>query len=134
MAQSGVELLRAMYPAFASLAQGADVVAYVRAFYDPEVEYHPVDEAGFVRGHDELISWNSRWFEAWTRFDVHIDEIVETDGKFVTGITVLGRGRESDVDISQRIFHVCELRDGKILRMHEYVDRDEALSSAAHRP
>jgi len=37
------------------------------------------------------------------------------------------------MDISQRLFHVIEMRDGKVPRLWEFLDRDEALDAARRR-
>lgn len=129
MSQDNVELLRAMYAAFSTLAEGGDVVSYVHAFYHPDCEYQPVEEQGPVRGHDALVRWNGRWFEVWDEFRAEIDEVVDTGDAVVTGITVHGRGDSSGIEITQRLFHVSEVRDGRIVRMAEYVDRAQALEA-----
>jgi hypothetical protein len=43
---------------------------------------------------------------------------------------VHGRGRRSGMEISQRLFDVFELREGKVLRVTEYLDREGALQAA----
>jgi ketosteroid isomerase-like protein len=48
----------------------------------------------------------------------------------VTAITVHGRGRESGLSISQRLFQVLEVRGDRILRVREYLSRDQALEAA----
>ena len=130
MSRENLEVLRSMYAAFSTLAEGGDVASYVDAFYHPECEYHPIEEQDVVRGRDALVRWNRRWFEVWDEFQAQIDEVIETPDAVVTGITVQGRGDNSGIEISQRLFHVSELRDGRILRMQEYVDRAQALEAA----
>jgi ketosteroid isomerase-like protein len=39
------------------------------------------------------------------------------------------RGRRSGMEISQRLFDLFELRDGKILRMKQYLDPHQALEA-----
>ena len=34
------------------------------------------------------------------------------------------------MEISQRLFDVFEIRDGRVMRIREYLDRDEALEAA----
>jgi ketosteroid isomerase-like protein len=48
----------------------------------------------------------------------------------VTATRVYGRGRRSGMEISQLLFDVFELRDGKVLRVTEYLDRERALQAA----
>lgn len=131
MASTDAAFLEEMYAGFASLSEGRDVRRYVEAFYDPDCEYRPVEEAGTVRGHEELVRWNERWFESWASLDVEVVEIGRHGERSVAEVIVRARGAGSEMDVAQRIFHVFELRDGKILRMGEYLDRDEAVDAAA---
>jgi ketosteroid isomerase-like protein len=130
VSEENVAAARAMYAAFSDLARGADCSAYVAAHWDADGEYRPVEETATVRGHDALVQWTSRWMEAWQDFSDEIDEVIDVGGPVVAAVTVKGRGRESGMDISQRLFHVIEVRDGKILRLWEYLDREEALQAA----
>jgi ketosteroid isomerase-like protein len=41
-----------------------------------------------------------------------------------------GRGRESGVEVDTRFYVVYSLRDGKVSRVDEYIERDEALKAA----
>ena len=133
MPDSHEALVRSMYARFAALVFGADVADYVREFYDPECEYYPLEESEPVRGHDELIRWNSRWFEVWDTFDVELREAIPRGEKCVTDIRIEGRGSGSGLEVDQPFFHVFEFRDGKIFRMHEYETREAALAAANER-
>ena len=119
-----------MYAGFAALGRSGDVDTYVREFYDSACEYYPLEESGPVRGHDELILWNTRWFEAWDALDVQLDDVVSVGDKLMTEIRVEARGGASGLTVSRSFFHVFELRDGKISRMYEYETRPEALQAA----
>jgi ketosteroid isomerase-like protein len=131
MSPEDAALVRSLYAAFSGLAEGGDVASYVTAHYDPECEYQPVEEEATVRGHDALVRWNERWFEAWNEFHADVEEMVEAgDGVIVTGLVASGRGTGSGMPVEQRIFHVLELREGKVLRISEYLERDQALAAA----
>ena len=100
------------------------------AISTPACEYWPVEEVSPIRGHHALTGWIERWLEAWDdAWDV-VEEIIE-DGELVVAATrVYGRGRRSGMEISQRLFDVFELRDGKVLRVTEYLDREGAFQAA----
>ena len=121
--------VRSMYAAFGSLSRGGDVEAYVREFWDPACEYHPLEESDPIRGYDQLIRWNSRWFEVWDSIDVDLRDVVPVDGKLVTEFRLEGRAGASGLEVSQPFSHVIEMRDGRIFRMYEYESRDEALQA-----
>jgi ketosteroid isomerase-like protein len=131
MSQEDVDVLRSLYAAFRGLAEGGDVASYVIAHYDPGCEYQPVEEQETIRGRDALVRWNERWFEAWDEFHVDVDEFIEAgDGVVVTAFTAYGHGAESGMYVNQRLFHVCDLRNGKVFRVREYLERDAALEAA----
>ena len=89
-----------------------------------------MEEATTVRGHDELVCWIKRWLDAWDDAWDEVDEIIEAGDVVVAAVRVHGRGRRSGMEISQRLFDVFELRDGRILRIREYLDPDQALEAA----
>ncbi len=125
--------MRRLFEAFNGLAQDADFASHVAARFDPDCEYHPVEETGTIRGHDALIRWHERWFEAWDETMDEIDDVIEAGEMVVTAVRVHGRGRHSGMEISQRLFHVFEVRDDKILRVREYLDLHQALEAAGLR-
>jgi ketosteroid isomerase-like protein len=131
MSEADLGLVRSMYAGFSELAGGADVASYVSAHYTDEIEYLPVDEGAAVRGQQALIKWNERWFEPWEEFRAEVEELRELDGTILARVRVSGRGGESGMEVGQRIFHLIELRDGRIARMREFTDEAEAVKAAA---
>jgi ketosteroid isomerase-like protein len=130
MTQENVQAMQSLYDGFGPLADGADVPSYVDAHYNPDCEYHPVEEEEPVRGREAVVGWIQRWFEVWDEMSVDVDHIVEPRNDVVlTAVTVHGRGAASDVHVDQRFFHVCDMRAGKVVRMREYVERDQALEA-----
>ena len=123
-------IVRSMYAAFSRLAHNGEIASYVAEYFDPDCEYQPVEEAGTIRGHGSIIRWNQRWLEAWADNWDEVDQTIENGEMVVAAIRVHGRGRKSGVEISQRLFDVFELRDGKIVRVKEYLDRHQALEAA----
>jgi ketosteroid isomerase-like protein len=124
------DFVRSLYRAFSRLAQTGDIVAYVSDHFHPEAEYWPVEEASPIRGHNGLVRWIQRWLEAWDETWDVIEEILEDDEVVVAATRVHGRGRISGMEISQRLIDVFELRDGKVLRITEYLDPRDALAAA----
>jgi ketosteroid isomerase-like protein len=123
-------VVRSVYAAFNGLAQGGGISPYVETHFHSGCEYLPVEEAGTVRGHRALTSWVERWFEAWEDAWDEIIEVIAAGRLVVAAIRVHGRGRKSGMEISQRLFDVHELRDGRVLRIREYLTREQALEAA----
>ena len=64
--------------------------------------------------------------DAWDE----VDEIVGAGDLVVAAVKVHGRGRLSGMEISQRLFDVFELDAGRVLRISEYLEPDQALEAA----
>ena len=129
-AQGNAAIVRSVYATYSGLAQGGEIAPYVATHFDSDCEYRPVEEASTVRGHDALIHWMDRWLEAWDEAWDEIDQIIEAGKMVVAAIRVHGRGRTSGMKISQRLFDVFELREGRVLRITEFLDLDDALQAA----
>src|SRR5688500_17075910 len=114
MSQANEAMVRSMYAAFSELTQQADKASYVRTYYEPEAVYEAVEEAAPVTGHDDLVRWHERWFEAWDEFHAHPDEVI-TEGETVfSTVHVRGRGAGSGTEVVQRFFHVIDVQNGRI--------------------
>ena len=48
----------------------------------------------------------------------------------VACLHLTGRGKMSGVEVDLRVYMHYKLRDGKIVYLYEYADRDEALEAA----
>jgi ketosteroid isomerase-like protein len=126
-----VEFVRSVYAAFCRLAEGDDIASYVTDYFEPDCEYRPVEEEEAIRGHEAMMGWIERWFEAWDEFRVDIDELTEAgDSAIFAAITVHARGAGSGIQVNQRFFHLFDLRNGKVSRQLEYVERGDALEAA----
>lgn len=128
--QEDVAVVRSLYAAFNALAQGGDTASYVTEHFDLDCVYSPVEEANTIRGHEALTRWIDRWLDAWDEAWDEVDEITANGERVLAATRVHGRGRHSGMVISQRLFDVFEVRDGRVLRIREYLDRDEALEAA----
>ncbi len=130
MSHENVEIVRAQYASFGQITEGGEVHSWVLGYFDPNCEYRPVEEVDAIRGHEALIEWTERWLEAWSSYNDQVEEIIDGGEIVVAAVSISGRGRTSGVEIRQRFFHVFEMREGRILRLREYLDRDSALEAA----
>jgi ketosteroid isomerase-like protein len=99
---------------------------------DPEVEYAPVEEHAAFRGREAFTEYLERWLDAWETFSGEAEEIEITpaeDRAFIA-LRFRGSGKGSGVEIDDPIFWVGELRRGRLYRISEYTDREEALEAA----
>jgi ketosteroid isomerase-like protein len=99
---------------------------------DPEVEYMPIEEHATIRGREAFTEYLERWLEAWETFMGEAEEIEVTpagDRAFLA-LRFRGSGKGSGVAIDDPIFWVGELRGGRLHRISEYTNREEALEAA----
>ena len=128
--QENEAIVRSVYAAFNGLSRRGGVDAYVKAHFHADCEYRPIEEASAVRGHRALAGWVERWLEAWEDAWDEIIEVIASGTMVVAAVRVHGRGRKSGMEISQKLFDIHELRDGRIERIREYLTREQALEAA----
>jgi ketosteroid isomerase-like protein len=97
---------------------------------DPEVEWTidpPAWAAGTYRGHAELRDLARRIGEVFDEFRYDFDEYLSA-GDRVVGIGAIHvRGAQSGAIAVQQAAAVSRLRDGRIVTVRIYLDRDQAL-------
>jgi ketosteroid isomerase-like protein len=101
------------------------------AAFDPEIVWHtylvPGPGGGTYRGHDGV---RELWADARNIFGDFRNEperLISVDDRVVVMVRIRGWGKESGVEVEAKIAHVHTFRDGKVLRVESYEDRDEAL-------
>jgi ketosteroid isomerase-like protein len=101
------------------------------SFFDREAEFHSVFAAvggAIYRGHDELPRYFRDLTDAWG------DEIrIEPEAYFDLGEDTLlfllfhGRGRQSGVEVAMRVALRATWRNGLVVHLRSYTQREEAL-------
>jgi ketosteroid isomerase-like protein len=89
-----------------------------------------VPDAGVYRGFEGLLTFFNRWQESWESLELEPLEYIEAGDQVVTVIRQSGRGRLSGAEVEHRFAQLWTLRDGKIVRMVMYPDREAALEAA----
>jgi len=70
------------------------------------------------------------WLSGWKYWIVDANDFIEL-GDYVVVLTgYRGRGRSSGVEVRQEGAHVFKLRDGKVVRLEIFADRQRAIESA----
>jgi ketosteroid isomerase-like protein len=90
---------------------------------------NPIDE-GPSHGPDEMRYDWERWASAFEELRVTFEEIIDAGDQFVVVAHHQGRGRGSGIEVDARFYEVYTLRDGKVLRVDEYTEREKALEAA----
>jgi ketosteroid isomerase-like protein len=107
--------------------------AEAAAIFDPKVVLNPVQE-----GIDEEPSYGpdamrddwERWASAFDELTVTFEEFIDAGDQVVVVAHHQGRGRKSGVAVDARYYEVYTVRGGKVSRVDEFAEREEALEAA----
>jgi ketosteroid isomerase-like protein len=98
---------------------------------DPEVEWDWVFSPETFRGREQLVRALADWLEAVEAWRIVVEELVDGGGDQVVAVLrVLARGKGSGAPVDQRLFTAFTLRDRKIVRIDDYIERAQALEAA----
>jgi ketosteroid isomerase-like protein len=105
------------------------------AALDPEIEWHAtvggVDEGRVARGHHEVAQGFLDYFEVWERIELRAEDFIDVGGEeVVVFFHEVAKGRKSGIVVETDTGTINTVRDGKIVRVRSYMDRDEALRAA----
>jgi len=126
MSEENVEVVR---KAIAYEYDGVGDRAEAEAIFDPGVVLNPTDEAPSY-GFDAMRSDMERWASAFEELTVMFEEIIDAGDQVLVVAHHQGRGRKSGVMVDTRFYEVYTLREGKVSRVDEYTEREEALEAA----
>jgi ketosteroid isomerase-like protein len=133
MSQENVEVVRACIEAF----QGGNVEMALDAL-DPEIEWHAtvggIDEGRVYRGREEVVQGFVDYFAVWERMEMRAVKYLDAgEENVVVFHHEVAKGRESGVVVETDTGTVQTVRDGKIVRVRSYMDRNQALEAAGLR-
>ena len=131
MSQENVEIMRRASDAF----NRGDVDGVLEGL-DPEIEWHPLlqvlfgGEATVYRGHEGTREFQRDLDEAFTELQVKQSEFRDLGERVIAIGHLRGRGRESGATTETAIVWLVEFKNGKAIRVREYLDPKEALEAA----
>jgi ketosteroid isomerase-like protein len=127
--QANVNLVREIYDRFrAGDEEGA------LALLDPEVEVHDrpeIPDPQIYRGRDGALASLNASRATFAGLDLVPEEFLDAGDRVVVVFRFRGRGRESGIEVDERLAHLWTIRDGRAIRMEVHSSRDAALEAAA---
>ena len=130
MSSANLELVRAIYTRWES----GDYHSSEWAHPDIELVFADLPDLGTWHGLDGLREGWRRYLGIWDEFRTGVDEYVEVDDERVLVLNHFsGRGKVSGLEVSSvsargaSLFH---LRDGKVVRLMLYANRERGLEDA----
>jgi uncharacterized protein len=111
----------------------------VFAQFDPAVEWDTTNyegwpEDGVYRGHAGVRQFMEDWLASWDSYETGVEEYIDAGGDCVVVLCwqqAIGPG--SDVQVRMEWTQICRLRDGLVLRLEAWSDRQKALEAAGLR-
>ena len=132
MSEENIEVVR---KAIAYEYHGVGDRAEAEAIFDPDVVMNPIhviDEEPSYGPGAMRDDWE-RWASAFEELNVTFEEIIDAGDQVLVVAHHQGRGRASGVEVDARFYEVYTLRGGKVSRVDEYAEREEALEAAGLR-
>jgi ketosteroid isomerase-like protein len=128
MSQENVEqIVRDGYDAF----NRGDLEACLTTI-DPGIQWWPATDELIIepyRGHDGYRRLFAESREGVPDIQAEVEELLVVGDQVIACVRFWGRGRESGAPVEVRETHLARLRDGKIIEVHEYREKHEALEA-----
>ena len=127
MSQENVEIVRRGFTAWSR----GDATTLIQGLLDPDVVLQ-VDQAGqgVYRGHEGAIKSLLDWTEDIDDFTVIPEEFLDNGDYVVVRTRQTGRGKSSGVPMEGLFWFVCQMREGKAVRIHVLATEQEAREAA----
>jgi uncharacterized protein len=129
MSPEDLETVRRAYDAFAR----GDLET-LTTFLAPDIEWRTTPEVPFMgnySGLDEFLRGMDEWTSAFEDVTTEVEEMIDAGDNVIVHHRMRGKGRDSGVEVDLAIFQVVAVRDGQLVRMHDFSTRDDALEAAA---
>ena len=126
MSEENVEIVRRAF-AFDVYGEGDPDPAL--SDFDPNVVWNPIEE-GPSYGLKATRETFDRWESEWDELEMIPEEFIDAGDRVLVVALFRGRGRASGADVEARFYEVYALRDGKVVRVDEFTEREEALEAA----
>lgn len=133
MSRENVELVRSAWEAWERGDMGA-----VFEIYDPDIVWDqthaPGPIAGVYHGHDGVRQFFREWLAPFESYYCHAEDFIDADDAVIVRARQGGKGKGSGVEVEMRPYwQVYRLRDGRVVRIEPYGDREEALEAVGLR-
>jgi ketosteroid isomerase-like protein len=131
-----VKLLRASNapdPAVTPESAGIDVTVFAD---DLEVEF--ISETGgsirpSIPGPEGFVQGWGEWLEAWDSYEIETEELLDAGDQVVALVRVRATTKRDAVVVEHRPAALWSVRDGKVVRVRFFLERDRALDAAGLR-
>jgi ketosteroid isomerase-like protein len=117
----------------AAVINGDDPEGQTRVLHPEAVQYGTrggIDQERVVRGREAVLEYWQETAEAWESQSFELERVIEAGDVAVAFWHETGRGRQSELEVENDTASIFRFRDGMIIELRGYLDRDEALRAA----
>lgn len=127
MSEENVEIVRGILDAYLA---GDFQTALGRI--DPEVEFDLSmrPDGKVYRGHDGIVEGLRTWTGTWEDYNLEITELIDAGEHVIAVDRQSGRGKGSGMLLEHSFSNVYTLRDGKVVRVAVFTNREDAFRAA----
>ena len=96
--------------------------------FDPAVEVYvapPNFESGTYRGHSEYRGLIERWGAVWDEMRIHVRSLELTGDWILASVEYVGRGKGSELEVTQRSWEVSLWEGGRCTRYEVYWNAED---------
>jgi ketosteroid isomerase-like protein len=87
-------------------------------------------EPDTYRGEEGLRRYFDSFYEVMDEVQFIPDEFIDAGERVVVPVSLRARGKETGLEVEQRIFQVWSVRDGKAARVEVFATLEEAMEAA----
>jgi ketosteroid isomerase-like protein len=125
MSQENVEMVREGFAHF--LATGEP--AWETLHEQIEVHDHDILDAGEYRGHAGYRRWLQDWGASWSEFSLQLDQFIDAADRVIAVYRLKATGRVSGVTLERQDAMVCQVLDGRVVRIDYFNNLEQALEA-----
>lgn len=129
MTPEDLETVRRAYDAFAR----GDMRA-LQELLSADIEWRTTPDVPFLgnyRGIDQFLAAMNEWTEPFDEMTTDVEEIIDAGGCAIVRHRMRGRGTDSGVETDLVLWQVVTVENGRLVRMHDFATREDALAAAA---
>jgi ketosteroid isomerase-like protein len=127
MSEENIDVVRGTFDAF----QARDLDDFLNHM-DPEVEYRSLilEVEGVYHGHDGMRAWWENVLSVFPDWSPRVEEAREVGDRVLSRVRAEGSGTGSGIALDRDIWHLAEVRDGRLTSSAFFRTEQEALEAA----
>jgi ketosteroid isomerase-like protein len=117
-----------------SIVRLPEAVRPLMQVIDPDIEIDarhfplPFGSEGHWVGREQWLQFWKTWLEPWDEFSYEVSNFDSAGDDVLMDLAITARGHDSHVPVEWVLSQIWTVRDGTIVRMRPYENREEALA------